>query len=71
MSWHVLTDFGQEMPPAPEILIATTAAPTLEAFVEPVHIRREVKGNLTCAQPGCSADVLLQIYNPTEAGKVP
>lgn len=30
----------------------------------PVLELRQVKGNLTCAQPGCAADVLLQVYDP-------
>ena len=32
----------------------------------PAPARREVKGNLTCADPGCAADVLLQVYDPVE-----
>jgi len=31
-----------------------------------VRVLRKVKGNLTCAQPGCAAEVMLQIYDPVE-----
>ena len=34
----------------------------------PVLELRQVKGNLTCAQPGCAADVLLQVYDPQKDG---
>ena len=33
-----------------------------------VRVLRKVKGNLTCAQPGCAAEVMLQIYDPVEDG---
>ena len=38
-----------------------TPSPTL-------RVLRKVKGNLTCAQPGCAAEVMLQIYDPVEDG---
>eukprot|EP00434_Breviolum_minutum_P010905 symbB.v1.2.009616.t1/scaffold587.1/size188863/6 len=31
-----------------------------------LRVLRKVKGNLTCAQPGCAAEVMLQIYDPVE-----
>lgn len=37
----------------------TPTTPTL-------RVLRKVKGNLTCAQPGCAAEVMLQIYDPVE-----
>lgn len=33
-----------------------------------LRVLRKVKGNLTCAQPGCAAEVMLQIYDPVEDG---
>lgn len=39
----------------------TPTTPTL-------RVLRKVKGNLTCAQPGCAAEVMLQIYDPVEDG---
>ena len=43
---------------------ATNNATGIASQPEPPLELREVKGNLTCAQPGCAADVLLQVYDP-------
>lgn len=43
------------------------ATPSLVA--KPVRIQREVRGNLTCAHPGCAASIALQLYDPKEAGQ--
>lgn len=44
---------------------AGNATATGNASVPPPVLElRQVKGNLTCAQPGCAADVLLQVYDP-------
>jgi len=42
--------------------VATTATPQL--LTGPLRKTRAVTGNLTCAKPGCAANVTLQLYNP-------
>lgn len=38
----------------------------LTPTTQSLRVLRKVKGNLTCAQPGCAAEVMLQIYDPVE-----
>mgnify|MGYP002803395263 FL=1 len=42
------------------------SAQNLTPTTPTLRVLRKVKGNLTCAQPGCAAEVMLQIYDPVE-----
>ena len=50
---------------------SSTSNARSKALPVPLLLLREVQGNLTCQEPGCAANVSLQIYNPLQDCPLP